>query len=76
MLKLAIQADKEKDEILEFRLVKSSNGDLQVEGGRDNEWTVLGLRLVDGKVNFIRYRDIVDDDFNTNEYGQIEEVDE
>ena len=72
MLKLAVENDT-SDEVLEFRLVKNSSGELVLES---DDWSILGLRLVDGKVNLVRYLSINDKNFNTNSDGQLEEVDE
>lgn len=75
MLKLAVANETNDDKVLKFRLEAQEDGTLTLldEG---EKWSVLGLRVVNGKVNFIRYTSIRDKDYNTNEEGQIMEVDE
>ena len=74
-MKLTVENGETEDKVLVFRLRTQSDGSIVLEEANGG-WSILGLNVVDGKVKFVRYRGVDDENYNTNEDGQIEEVDE
>jgi hypothetical protein len=69
-IKEAIEPVPEK--IKTFTLEKGYKDSLVI---LDEEgWSVVGLRVVGGKVSVIHYRSLGDSDYNLNSSGQIQEV--
>lgn len=75
MKKLKVSGQVESEEVIELRLVKNESGELVVEDARE-DWSVVGFRIVDGKIKLIRYTSIEDENYSINKDGQIEEVEE
>lgn len=76
-MKLKIKGDTEPvpEKTKTFFIIQDSyKGDLTVYD--EDGWSVVGLRVVGGKVNLTKYRSIGGSDYNTNPSGQIQEVEE
>lgn len=77
MVKLEIYNDNPKEKVVSVRLELSNYGDdtIVVE---DNEtgMSLVGFKLVGGKVKLIRYFSVSGEAFDTNAKGQLNEIPE
>jgi hypothetical protein len=73
MLKLKV-AQKEEGPVVELRLI-SEKDEVRVEDA-NSEFSIVGFRVVDGKVNLFRYTAVKDGNYKTDNKGRIVEVDE
>jgi len=69
-------AEGSEEQIIKFRFTSNSENDVVVEENSEG-FSVIGFKVVNGKISLVRYSGIGNDYFfNVNDYGQIEEVDE
>ena len=62
------------EETVELDLRADSRNTITVESA--DGYSIVGFRVVDGRVSLIRYSSVGGISFNTNDNGQIEEVNE
>ncbi len=73
---MQIKLKEQKEDTVSVTLeAKMVDGELQISD-TDAAWSVAAFRVVDGKLNIVRYTGISDNNYNTNKQGQIVEVEE
>ena len=72
---LKIELNEEKNYELAKLSAKLIDGDLVITDETAG-WSLIALRIVDGKINLVRYNSIADKNYNTDKQGRLVEVPE
>lgn len=64
-MKVVIASEQKPEEHIELRLTTDSDGIVAVQD--QNDYYVVGFKVVDGKVSLARYSSLPDDKYNVEE---------